>query len=136
MLDHGVLLFAWDVRVRELDEKLNLETLNKKGADSLTLTKDNPRDGGSTKPERHVIYKAHQAIPRYVIHYKLVAHSREVFLHNFGKEQADANGISRISLTPNLNFKGDSAEEYHYRMAESQFFRMSSNRNCKVSSSS
>lgn len=135
MLDHGVLLFAWDFRVREVDEKLNLETLNKKGADSLTLAKDNC-DGELAKPERHVIYNAYQAFPRYIIHYKLVARSREVSLNNFGKEQADANGISRISLTPNSNFKGDSAEEYHYRMAESQFFRMSSNRNYKVNSSS
>ena len=135
MLDHGVLWFAWDARVRELDEKLNLETLNKKGADSVTLAKDS-REGESTKPERHVIYKAYQAIPRYVIHYKLVARSKEVLLSNFGKERADANGICRISLTPNSSFKGDSAEEYHYRMAESQFFRMSSSRRCKVNSSS
>jgi hypothetical protein len=132
MLDHGVLWFAWDVRVRDLDEKLDLKTLNKKGSDSVTLAKDSREGESSTKPERHVIYKAYQAIPRYVIHYKLVAHSKEVSLNNFGKEQADANGICRISLTPNSSFKGDSAEEYHYRMAESQFFRMSSTRKCKV----
>lgn len=51
----------------------------------------------------------------------------------FGKDQASrSGGMCRVSLEPSSSFKGYTAEEFHFRTAESQFFRMSQNSTMKV----
>lgn len=53
----------------------------------------------------------------------------------FGEDQASQNGgVCRIPLLPSFEFQGFCPEECHFRMAESQFLRMTKNRNKKVSS--
>lgn len=51
----------------------------------------------------------------------------------FGEEEASRNGgACRLPLLPSFSFQGFTPQECHFRMAESQFLRMSTNRMMKV----
>eukprot|EP01018_Ginkgo_biloba_P039082 Gb_32246 [translate_table: standard] len=105
---------------------MDLEKIKKKGYDSL-FSKRGGRGTGGTFYDEYVVYNPYQAIPRYIVHYKnqhidpqaLNAHH---FPHN----------LTRIPYLPSSTFNVDDAAEYHFRQAESQFYRMSSGGNHKV----
>jgi len=89
-----------------------------------------------SRPIAHVIFNPDQAIPRFMVSYKLVnfqalAEDRE--FGRFGEEKAIRNGgVCRLELLPSSHVQGLTPEDYHFRVAESQFFRMSQNRKMKV----
>jgi hypothetical protein len=93
-------------------------------------------NGEELRPLAHILFNAEQAIPRFLVTYKLMNFqdlAKANDLERFGEEQASTNGgMCRISLYPSSNFQGLTPEECHFRMAESQFFRMSENRTMKV----
>lgn len=114
--------------VKEAKPDLDLETVRKKGYDSVYSVRDSEGSGGTLYDE-YVIYDPRQALPRYIIHYENV----EINTPKFKDIQKHARGgFSRITLLPSNNFSDDIFTEYHFRMAESQFYRMSNLTSKKV----
>lgn len=116
--------------------KLNLGKLRENGYDSVSLIEDHQESDNSGEAYRHVIYNPEQAIPRFIVSYKLTdfrALAKGDGFENFGERIARENrGICRLPLEPTLHFQEDNLGDIHFRMAESQFFRMSKNRKHKV----
>ncbi|KAG0617383.1 hypothetical protein M758_5G185900 [Ceratodon purpureus] len=121
--------------LESVDQKLNGKNLRQKGYDSISLVGDQ-ETGEELRPLTHIIFNPDQAIPRFIVSYKLMdLHDpvRANEFERFGEDQASKNGgIWRVSIVPSLNFQGLTPEEIHFRMAESQFFRMLKNRSLKV----
>ncbi|GLJ15080.1 hypothetical protein SUGI_0246490 [Cryptomeria japonica] len=111
--------------VQEDHPEMDRDQIRRKGYDSL-FSKRGGKGTGGTLYDEYVIYNPHQAIPRYIVHYKNQHDPQALQAHNF------QNNITRIAYEPSLTFNGDSPGEYHFRQAESQFYRMSSRRNQKV----
>lgn len=126
-----MLFSEFACRVTNVDPEMDLTLLKKKEYDSLSIGAQ-----GGARVQQHIIYNGTQAIPRFIVHYKLEDRSAIAEMkgfESFGSQEArEANGVVRMPLTPSQNFKGDCPEEYHFRMAESQFFRMSINRRYEV----
>ena len=114
---------------------MNGKTLSEKGYDSVSLVGDQ-ENGEELRPFAHILFNPEQAIPRFIVSYKLVDFqdlAKAKDMERFGEEQASRNGgMCRLPLYPSSNFQGLTPEECHFRMAESQFFRMSENRTMKV----
>jgi len=90
----------------------------------------------SSRPIAHVILNPDQAIPRFMVSYKLVNFqdlAEDRGFERFGEEKAiKTGGVCRLELLPSAHVEGLTPEDYHFRVAESQFFRMSENRRMKV----
>jgi len=115
---------------------LNLRKLRENGYDSVSLVADQESERESNQAYKHVIYNPEQAIPKFIVSYRLVdfqALATTDGYENFGEIQArKSNGMCRVPLEPTLTFQGDNPEDYHFRMAESQFYRMTKNKAHKV----
>ncbi|KAH9314793.1 hypothetical protein KI387_023420, partial [Taxus chinensis] len=111
--------------VQEDHPEMDRDQIRRKGYDSL-FSKRGSGERGGTQYDEYVIYNPHQAIPRYIVHYKNQHDPQALQAYNF------QNNITRISYEPSLTFSGDNPGEYHFRQAESQFYRMSSRHSQKV----
>ena len=118
-----------------VDKKMNGKKLRDKGYDSMSLVGGQEREG-ELRPFAHILFNPEQAIPRFLVSYKLMKVedlARGSGFESFGEEQASkSGGVWRVSLKPSENFEKLTPEECHFRFAESQFFRMSGNRAKKV----
>ena len=115
-------------RVKKAEAELDKEKINKKGYDSL-FSKREGKETGGTLYDEFVVYDPHQAIPRYIVHYKnLNFDPASMPQSQFSTDQ----NLTRIEYHMSSHFSGDSPAEYHFRLAESQFFRMSSRNDHKV----
>lgn len=101
------------------------DKIRRKGYDSLFL-KRGGRGTGGTLYDEYLIYNPHQAIPRYIVHYKSQHDLQALKAQNF------QSNLTRISYEPSLTFSGDSPGEYHFRQGESQFYRMSTRHDEKI----
>jgi len=117
--------------LESLDEEFDDRKLRQKGCDSMSLQKRE-----ESRPFEHVIFNPDQAIPRFMVSYKVVNIQVLAEAHEFvrfGEAQAFRNGgVCRLPLLPSLHVRGLTPEDCHFRIAESQFFRMSQNRKMKV----
>ena len=78
----------------------------------------------SKQAYKHVIFNPEQAIPRFIVSYRLVDFQVDA-VESFGEEQALTNGgVCRLPLMPSSNFEAATLEELLFRRAESQFLRM------------
>lgn len=112
-------------------KELNGRKLHEIGFDSVSLVGDQ-ENGKELRPFAHIIFNPGQAIPRFIVSYKLMDFQslpEDNEFERFGEQQASrSGGMCRLSLMPSSNFQGSTPEECHFRMAESQFYRMSKNR--------
>jgi hypothetical protein len=115
-------------RVQKAQADLDKERINKRGYDSLFSKREGNQTGGTLYDE-FVVYDPHQAIPRYIVHYKNLSFDPAAMPPS--QISADQN-LTRIQYKMSPNFSEDSPAEYHFRLAESQFFRMSSRNDYKV----
>lgn len=114
-----------------LDKVPDRSKLRKESCDSVSLVGRQENEDES-RPIAHVIFNPDQAIPRFKVFYKLVNFQDREF-GRFGEGSAIRNGgVCRLELLPSSHVQGLTPEDYHFRVAESQFFRMSQNRRMKV----
>ncbi|KAH9330190.1 hypothetical protein KI387_002298 [Taxus chinensis] len=88
------------------------------------------KDKGGTLYDEVVVYDPHQAIPRYIVHYKNLAFDPASAMPSL-VSPVDRN-LTRVLYEMSQTFTGNTPAEYHFRLAESQFFRMSSRNDYKV----
>ncbi|GLJ17147.1 hypothetical protein SUGI_0296690 [Cryptomeria japonica] len=108
--------------------EMDKEVINKKGYDSLFSKRDAKGKGGTLYDE-FVVYDPHQAIPRYIVHYKNLVPDPAAISSPISSVNRN---LIRLQYIMSQNFTGDTPAEYHFRLAESQFFRMSSRDNYKA----
>eukprot|EP01018_Ginkgo_biloba_P035956 Gb_31147 [translate_table: standard] len=115
--------------VQEPYPDMDLEKIRKRGYDSI-FSKRKGKNTGGTLYDEFVIYDTKQAIVRYIVHYKRMGLDMEAL--NPQRTQLQQQNLIRIPYEMSASFSGDSPSEYHFRLAESQFFRMSSRSDFKV----
>ncbi|GLJ17149.1 hypothetical protein SUGI_0296770 [Cryptomeria japonica] len=119
---------TWTVQqVNPYMAKMDKQQINKKGYDSLFSKRDGKGKGGTLYDE-FVVYDPYQAIPRYIVHYKNLAFDPAAISWPISVDR----NLTRVQYEMSQNFTGDTPAEYHFRLAESQFFRMSSRNDYKV----
>ncbi|MCO5567021.1 hypothetical protein L7F22_020704 [Adiantum nelumboides] len=110
---------------------LTLKKVRKSNFDSV-FSMRNSRASGGTEFDEYIIYNPSQAIPRYVVHYQnmdcftpeLPSPLKNVTLAKFGRRLLNADASS--------TYKGLTSDDMHFRIAESQFYRMCKDRKQKV----
>lgn len=122
------VLLGRTLMVQRAQADLNKMKINKKGYDSLFSKREGIATGG-TMYDEFVVYDPYQAITRYIVHYKNLSVDPAAMPPS--PISADQN-LTRIQYKMSPNFTEDSPAEYHFRLAESQFFRMSSRMEYKV----
>ncbi|KAI5066361.1 hypothetical protein GOP47_0018985 [Adiantum capillus-veneris] len=90
----------------------------------------NSRASGGTEFDEYVIYNPDQALPKYVVHYKNMDNNA-LTLQTL-QNKANLAFERRVLDASPSGYKGDTIDEMHFRFAEAQFFRMSTNKNQKV----
>jgi hypothetical protein len=111
---------------------MNLSKIRARGYDSL-YSKREAKSKGGTQFDEFVIYDPRQAIARYVVRYKTLAINDPRIAQMAAETAARQNGnFARIRLSPSKDYAGDAPEDIHFRIAESQFYRMTSDRSLKV----
>ena len=113
------VLIGRTLTVEKARSDMTLEQLNKLKFDSLFAKRDTRQQGGVLYDE-FVVYKADQALPRYVIHYGHESLMKQINL------SATASGQKLMKYRLKLSRSVDTADplEIHYRIAESQFLRL------------
>ncbi|MCO5614713.1 hypothetical protein L7F22_068997 [Adiantum nelumboides] len=109
---------------------LDYMTVRQKNNDSVFSVRNNKALGG-TKYDEYVIYNPDQALPKYVVQYKKMD-SQDFALHTL-QTKANCPFERRVLDASPSGYKGDTVDEMHFRFAEAQFFRMSTNKTMQVS---
>lgn len=121
--------------VEALGGNFDSNRLRKNSCDSVSLG-GGRENADQFRPVAHAIFNPRQAIPRFLVSFKLVnleAVAEDHEFERFGKQKALENGgVCRLPLLPSLHDEGLTPQDCHFRMAESQFYRMSQNRKLKV----
>ncbi|KAH9314167.1 hypothetical protein KI387_022794, partial [Taxus chinensis] len=115
--------------VQQPCKDMDLEKIRKKGYDSL-FSKRNGNATGGTVYDEFVIYDVKQAIVRYIVHYKKIGLDSKSL--NPQTMQLQQQNLVRVPYEPSASFTGYNDSECHFRLAESQFFRMSKRTEHKV----
>ncbi|KAI5066362.1 hypothetical protein GOP47_0018986 [Adiantum capillus-veneris] len=101
----------------------------RKNYDSVFSVRNSKASGG-TEFDEYVIYNPDQALPKYVVHYKNMD-SNALTLQTL-QNKANLAFERRVLDASPSSYKGDTIDEMHFRFAEAQFFRMSTNKIRKV----
>ena len=104
-------------------EDLNLAAVRKQGYDSV-FSMRNSRDTQGTQYDEYIVYDPTQAIPRYIVHYDNL-NCNDLEVQRLGLNKSNVGFERRVlKASPSSGFSGFTADEMHYRFAESQFLRM------------
>ena len=111
--------------IKTAKEDLNLAAVRKQGYDSV-FSMRNSRDTQGTQYDEYIVYDPRQAIPRYIVHYDNLNCS-DLEVQRLGLSKSNVDFERRIlKASSSSGFSGFTADELHYRFAESQFLRMCS----------
>ncbi|XP_065051269.1 NFX1-type zinc finger-containing protein 1-like isoform X2 [Rhopilema esculentum] len=113
------VLIGRTLTVETASRGMTLKQLNQQKFDSLFAKRDTRKQGGVLYDE-FVVYKAEQALPKYVIHYEQESLMKQISL------PTAASGQTLMKHRLNISRSVDTTDplEIHYRIAESQFFRL------------
>ena len=100
---------------------MNLQKLKAEGYDSLFAPR-NTRGTGGVLYDEFVVYDVNQALPRYIIHYRQLGHI------DLTSIDVKSSGFKKFSIKPQRQLSPDDTLDQHFRIAESQFMRMSTHR--------
>ncbi|GLJ13963.1 hypothetical protein SUGI_0223310 [Cryptomeria japonica] len=115
--------------VQEPCKDMDLDKIKEKRYDSLFSKRKGNATGGTLYDE-FVIYDVSQAIVRYIVHYRTIGLDSGSL--NPQTLQSQQQNLVRIPYELSTSFTGYNDSECHFRLAESQFFRMSKRSEYKV----
>ena len=112
---------------------MTLQKLKGMGYDSLFASRDTRGTGGVLYDE-FVVYDKDQALPRYIVHYRQVGFHVDVTSgYNLERNALKSSQPTVHHLTPKREISADDPLDHHFRIAESQFSRMSQHQSHVVS---
>ena len=86
----------------------------------------NSRGTQGTQYDEYIVYDRRQAIPRYIVHYDNLK-CGDLEVQTLGLSESNVDFERRmLNASSSSGFSGFTADEVHYRFAESQFLRMCS----------
>ena len=112
------VLIGHSLTVQKAEPQIDLTTLKTRGYDSVFAPRNTVQSGG-VQHDEYVIFNPAQALPRYVIHYK--SHSVDNILQ---LELGATATVERHTLVPKREFDPSDPLDMHFRLAESQFLRL------------